>query len=223
MVLPFLDIYGLFGVGASKTSVNVVAPINLATDVEQDFITKGFGFMLAGGVGPIWVSTDFNWTWNKPELLDKSVQVSIFGIRTGHTFVFKQNPKRNIALWVGAMRAKMGTETIGQIALKDALPAEFWDTKDEAVTKYWNWYDNVATIPQKIAADKVLTPIVESIDNADGSGIVKYAMDKQTKELWNGLIGAQFQLNKHWQIRTEAGIVGNRKSFLVSVNYRFLL
>ena len=78
-------------------------------------------------------------------------------------------------------------------------------------------------IPQKIAADKVLTPIVESIDNADGSGIVKYAMDKQTKELWNGLIGAQFQLNKHWQIRTEAGIVGNRKSFLVSVNYRFLL
>jgi len=225
-VLPFLNVYGLFGFGSSTTDVNVIAPINLNAVVEQDFTTKGFGIMGAGGIGPIWVSVDVNWTWNKPKLLDKPVQVNVMGIRFGHTFVFKQNPKRNIAVWVGGMRAKMGTETSGQIALKDALPSDVWDKKDETVAKYWNWhaenYEDLNFV-QKKAVDEVLTPIVESIDAVDGSGIVKYAMDKQTKQLWNGLVGAQFQLNKHWQFRTEGGFVGNRKSFLVSANYRFLL
>ena len=221
-VFPFLNVYGLFGAGSSTTSVNLVAPIDLATEVKQDFSTKGFGMMLAGGVGPIWISTDFNWTWNKPKLLDEPVQVSVIGIRAGHTFVFKQNPKRNIAVWIGGMRAKMGSETSGEIALKDALPADFWNNKDQAVDEYWDWYADLGPA-EKLAADKVLTPIVESIDNANGEGIVRYAMDKQTKELWNGLIGAQFQLNKHWQLRSEAGVVGNRKSLLVSVNYRILL
>ena len=36
------------------------------------------------------------------------------------------------------------------------------------------------------------------------------------------LVGAQFQVNKHWQIRFETGILGDRKSFLASLNYRIL-
>lgn len=220
-VFPFLNVYGLFGAGSSKTSVNLVAPINLSTEVEQDFSTKGFGMMLAGGVGPIWISTDFNWTWNKPKLLDEPVQVSVIGIRAGHTFVFKQNPKRNIAVWIGGMRAKMGSETSGQIKLNEAIP-NYEEKKDEIVDDYYKWYDDLSK-PQQIVADQVLTPIVEAIDTTTGEGIVKYAMDKQTKQLWNGLVGAQFQLNKHWQLRTEAGVVGNRKSLLVSLNYRILL
>jgi len=47
-------------------------------------------------------------------------------------------------------------------------------------------------------------------------------MDKQVSQMWNGVVGAQFQLNKHWQFRTEAGLIGDRKSFLFSVNYRLL-
>ena len=97
-LFPFLNVYGLFGAGSSTTSVNIVAPINLSTEVVQDFSTKGFGVMGAGGVGPIWISVDVNWTWNNPKLLDKPVAVNVLGIRAGHTFVFKNNPKRNIAL-----------------------------------------------------------------------------------------------------------------------------
>jgi hypothetical protein len=37
------------------------------------------------------------------------------------------------------------------------------------------------------------------------------------------VIGGQFQLNKRWIFRTEGGIVGDRKSFLLSVNYRFMM
>ena len=225
-IFPFLNVYGLFGAGSSTTNVKLVAPIDLDAEVKQDFTTKGFGLMAAGGVGPVWISADFNWTWNKPKLLDEPVQVSIIGLRVGHTFVFKQNPKRNIAIWIGGMRAKMASETSGQISINEALP-NFLEKKDEIVSDYADWrtssaYDDL-TLAQKGVVNTVIDPIVESIDAADGEGIIKYAMDKQTKELWNGLVGAQFQLNKHWQFRTEAGIIGNRKSFLFSANYRFLL
>ncbi|MFD1294005.1 hypothetical protein ACFQ5N_09180 [Lutibacter holmesii] len=226
-VLPFLNVYGLFGFGSSTTDVNVIAPINLNAVVEQDLRTSGFGIMGAGGVGPVWISVDANWTWNKPKLLDKPVKVNVMGIRVGHTFVFKHNPKRNFAVWVGGMRAKMGSETSGEITLNEALPSDVWDRKDEIVSDYEDWKNSPAfddlTAKQKVIVNTVLDPIVNAIDNVVGDGVVRYAMDKQTKDLWNGIIGAQFQLNKNWQFRTEGGIIGNRKSFMLSANYRFLL
>ena len=46
-------------------------------------------------------------------------------------------------------------------------------------------------------------------------------MNKGPVEEWIMVIGGQFQLNKNWMLRSEAGIIGDRKSFLASVNYRF--
>ena len=222
-VLPFLNVYGIFGGGQSRTEVNLTAPFPLYSNVEQGLTTAGFGVMGAGGIGPVWFSVDANWTWSKPELLDRPVRVNVLGIRLGHTFVFKNKPQSNIALWVGAMRMEMNSDTKGEIKLIDALPPETWERKDEIVTNYYDWYENVATIPQKKVADQVLTPIVERIDQADGNSIIRYGMDKQVKEVWNGTLGIQYQLNKRWMVRSEGGIIGNRKSFLISVNYRFLL
>jgi hypothetical protein len=220
-IFPFLNVYGIFGVGQSETEVNLVAPVALTTVVTQDITTTGFGVMTAFGIGPVWVSVDGNWTWNKPALLDKAVRVNVLGVRMGHTFTFKSKPDRNIALWVGGMRAKMESETTGKITLAEALPQEAWDRKDQIVMDYEDWYNNEATIAQKAIADKTLTPIVERIDAADGSTIVKYGMDKQVAEMWNMVVGAQFQLNKNWMLRSEGGVVGDRKSFLISLNYRF--
>ncbi len=222
-VLPFLNVYGLFGKGTSITEVNLVKPVALKSVVEQSVRTTGFGVMGAGGIGPIWFSVDANFTWNKPELLEEATRVNVLGIRFGHTFIFKKHPDRNIAIWVGGMRLKMATKTSGAIKMADALPPETWDRADEIVSDYWDWYDNEATPAQKVVADRVLTPIVDRIDNADGDAVISYAMDKQTKELWNGGIGAQFQLNKRWMIRSELGLIGDRKSGLVSFNYRFLM
>ena len=222
-VLPFLNVYGIFGGGQSHTEVNLTAPVSLLSIVDQGLRTAGVGIMGAGGIGPIWFSVDANWTWSKPELLDKAVQVNVLGIRFGHTFKFKNKPEANIALWAGAMRMEMSSDTKGEIKLIDALPPETWERKDEIVTNYYDWYDNVATIPQKKVADQILTPIVERIDQADGNSIIRYGMDKQVKEKWNGTVGGQYQLNKRWMFRSEAGLIGNRKSFLISVNYRFLL
>ena len=227
-VFPFLNVYGLFGYGHSTTEVNLVAPVALNSVVEQNISTKGFGVLGGGGVGPVWVTVDANWTWNKPELLEDPVKVRVMGIRVGHTIKFNHRPQSNVAFWIGAMSANMSSGTVGAVALKDALPADFWTKKDQFVDDYWAWYNSLD--PSKPGdrikidkADKILTPIVESIDSRSGEGVVKYAMDKQVKEKWNGLFGAQYQLNKHWMFRTEAGLIGDRKQILASVNYRFLL
>lgn len=227
-VFPFLNVYGLFGYGAAQTEVNLIAPIALTSKVTQNITTKGVGIMGAGGVGPVWISVDANWTWNKPELLDKAVKVNVLGMRFGHTFVSPKKPERNFALWAGTMRASMSSETSGQIALKDALPPELWDRKDQLVGNYWDWYNslnpsNPLDRPKIKIADETLTPIINAIDSKNGEGIVKYAMNKQVKGKWNGIVGAQFQANKHWMFRTEGGVIGDRKSFLISVNYRFLM
>ena len=222
-VFPFLNVYGIFGTGNSKTEVNLVAPVELKSVVEQNITTAGFGLMAAGGIGPVWFSVDANWTWNKPELLDKAVRVNVMGIRFGHTFVFKHKPQSNIALWIGGMRASMSSSTAGEIQLIDALPPETWERRDEIVNNYWDWYNNEASPVQQAIADQVLTPIVDRLENANGDSIIRYGMDKQVKEKWNGLIGMQYQLNKSWMVRSEAGLIGDRKSFLISLNYRFLL
>ncbi len=225
-IFPFLNVYGIFGYGKSHTEVNITnlgnMPFEMQSVVDQGIRTAGFGILGAGGVGPLWISADFNFTWNKPELLDKPTRVNVMGIRVGHTFTFKKKPYRNIAVWVGAMRVKMQSETVGAVKLSEALPQEVWDKKDQLVNNYWDWYNNEATEFQKKLADKKLTPIVDAIDAREGESVVEYGIDKQVAQMWNMLLGTQFQLNKHWQIRFEAGIIGDRKSFLGSLNYRIL-
>lgn len=227
-IFPFLNIYGIFGYGNSHTEVNLVAPVSLQSVVDQGITTAGFGVMGAFGVGPVWVSVDANFTWNKPELVADPVNVNVLGMRLGHTFTFKNRPHSNIAVWAGAMRAKMGSTTVGEIKMIDAIPAETWERKDEIVDNYWEWYGNLDPDNPKDAlkikkADEVLTPIVDRLDNADGDAVIKYSIDKQVKEMWNGLIGVQYQLNKRWMFRSEGGVIGDRKSFLFSANYRFLI
>ena len=220
-ILPFLNVYGLFGVGNSHTEVFLIKPVEFKSVVDQGIRTMGFGIMGAGGIGPVWFSVDANFTWNKPELLDKPTRVNVLGLRLGHTFVFKHKPESNIAVWIGGMRLKMATETSGAIKMIDALPPETWERRDEIVSDYWDWYDGLNPITDGgkiLVADNVLTPIVDRLDADDGDAIIRYGMDKQTSQLWNGIVGMQYQLNKRWQFRTEVGIIGDRKSALASIN-----
>ncbi|MFK5856870.1 MAG: hypothetical protein QM503_12130, partial [Bacteroidota bacterium] len=200
-VFPFLNVYGLFGYGESRTEVNLVAPVALKSVVEQSITTAGVGVMTAFGIGPVWLSVDANWTWNKPELLDKAVLVNVLGLRLGHTFTFKQRPDRNIAIWAGGMRLNMSSDTRGAVAMKDALPPETWDRRDEIVDQYNTWYNGLPPAKQALVDETAVPDIVDKLAEADGDAVIRYGMDKQVLEMWNGVIGAQFQLNKSWQFR----------------------
>jgi len=227
-VFPFLNIYGLFGLGSSRTEVNLTVPTDLQSVVDQRLKTYGFGATAAGGIGPVWLAVDGNLTWSKPELLDDPVKVTTFGVRVGHNFVSKNKPYRNFGVWIGAMKVTLGSETVGAIQLKDALPPEVFERAQEIEANYFAWLNslnpNNPIDARKIEiANEVLTPIFERIGAADGEAIIRYGLDKNVKEPWNGLIGAQYQLNKNWMFRAEGGVIGDRKSLLLSVNWRFLL
>ena len=222
-ILPFLNVYGLFGYGSSTTEVNLVAPIPLYSSVTQNMNTKGFGVMGAFGLGPVWTSVDASWTWTKPDLLENAVLVKVLGVRVGKTFTFSHKPESNVAFWVGGMRARMNSETLGSIRLGDALPQDVWDRKDDFVADYYTWYDGLDAITKKLVDASPIPEIIDAIDQRNGDAIVGYGMDKSPKGEWNMVVGGQYQLNKRWMLRTEGGIVGDRKSFLASVNYRFRL
>ena len=220
-IFPFLNVYGLFGYGRSTTDVNLVEPFELKSVVEQGIRTAGFGVMGAFGIGPLWTSVDANWTWTKPELLDEPVRVTVLGVRLGKTFTFKQKPERNVALWAGGMRVKMASSTNGEIRLGDAIPQETWDRVDEIVDDYNTWYNSLDPITKGIVDNTPFPDIIDALDRADGNALIRYGMDKRPAEKWNFLIGGQFQVNKSWMIRSEGGLIGDRKSFMMSVNYRF--
>ena len=222
-VLPFLNVYGIFGTGNSRTEVNLKFPFELKSIVEQNVTTTGIGFTVAGGLGPVWIAYDTNITWSKPELLDKAVKVNTNGLRIGHNFVNKNRPDRNIGLWVGAMSVHLGADTAGELKLNEALPEETWARADQIVATYDDWYENTATFSQRVIADQTLGPLVNAIGAADGEAVIRYGLDKRVKEKWNGIIGFQYQHNKNWMFRSEGGIIGDRKSLLLSLNYRFLL
>lgn len=68
--------------------------------------------------------------------------------------------------------------------------------------------------------------ILNSADAAlnDGeSASVQYSLDKNLKNMWNFVVGSQYQLSKHWMIRAEYGFLGTRTQFMTGLQYRFRL
>ncbi len=66
--------------------------------------------------------------------------------------------------------------------------------------------------------------VLTSADGAlnDGeSATVQYSLNKRPKDMWNFIVGSQFQLNKHFMLRAEYGFLGSRTQFMAGLQYRF--
>jgi hypothetical protein len=221
-ILPFLDIYGIFGyTPSSSTSITLTEPFPLSSSVNQSGSIVGFGLTGAFGLGPLWTAIDFNWTWNQLQLIEKPVQSKAFGLRLGHPFLFPSKPYRNFSVWVGAMRVRIESITQGEVLLDDVIP----DASEEDIAniqdRYSQWYNGLS-----VAQKKIVDQISEAVqDKLEGHPLrntyVSYSLEKRPAQEWSGLVGAQFQLNKHWIFRTEWNFIGDRFSALGSVNYRF--
>lgn len=223
-VFPFLNVYGIFGKAYAETTVELVYPIKMKTVAELEGTSFGIGTTGAGGLGRYFFVLDGNWVWTNMSNFEEPVRSSVFSCRIGRAFKLNEVKKSNIALWAGGMRVRMGGITEGSITLYDVLPPETWNRRDEIVADYRVWYDNLKPLQQpllyKVATD-VFNPIVDNLEQADGSGTVQYRLKKKPKQEWNVIIGGQYQLNPHHQFRVEGGVIGNRKSLLLSYNYRF--
>ncbi len=211
-ILPFLDVYGIFGKAWVQTDVEIAAildqPVDFSTTAKFDGFVYGGGAMLTGGIRSIFVSADFNMVWTHFDQMANDNRASNFSLRTGYVFHIK--PETNLAVWGGAGRVFLNSLTKGSIPLSEVAP--------DMGANYTSstWYQNMTPAQQELT-DRVVANFVDK----NKGDIIDYSLSKRPKNNWTMIIGAQYQPNRRWQLRTEVNLLGGRRSGLLSANYRF--
>jgi hypothetical protein len=216
--------------------------LDFSTKANFNATTAGFGVTPTFGIGGYFMVLDFNFTWSDIDALDKPAFVFNFGPRLGKNFTFK-NPDRSLAVWIGGFRLKINSNTSGSLSTSELFPTDQWQSNiDTAYMKVASSQENVNTWwagltpveqknPVNIAkynasnaalarAGEILDAASTAVTNA-GQSTVQYSLDKKQKQMWNFIIGSQFQLNKSWMIRAEYGFLGSRMQFIGGLQYRF--
>lgn len=216
--------------------------VDLSSKAEFSATSAGFGLTPTMGVGGGWLALDMNFTWTDvPELKDPAFAF-IFGPRMGKTFKFK-TPDRNIALWAGAFRLKLNTGTSGSLPLNELFPTGDLQTRvDNGITKVSDaqaqvdtWWNGLTGLEQANpinqaryeTANRALDAAGNFLNSMDMAlndskvATVQYSLDKRPKDMWNFVLGTQYQHNKHWMVRLEYGFLGSRTQILSSIQYRF--
>lgn len=216
--------------------------IDFNTKADFKATTYGIGFTPTIGVAGGWFALDMNVTWSDIDALSKPAKAFVFGPRFGKTFKLNK-PEQNITFWTGAFRLKLNSGTSGSMDFKDLFDTSGLQTKvDNGIIKvedtqitvddWWNGLSDLQqSSPVNIAKYETANRALEkaggflnSIDSAlndENNASVQYSLDKRPENMWNFLIGSQFQYNKHWMIRAEVGFLGSRTQILTGLQYRF--
>ncbi len=231
-----------FSIYAPDADGNWNEVINLDSKANFDATTFGFGLTPTIGVGGGWMALDMNFTWSDISELDKPAFAFVFGPRFGKSFKLKK-PESNIALWVGAFRLKINTGTKGSLQLNEIIETEGLQARvDGGIQKVTDsqaqvdaWWESLSPIEQNNpvnlakyetanralgAAGNFLTGLDNAL-NDENYATVQYSLDKRPKDMWNFVIGSQYQYNKNWMVRFEYGFLGSRNQIITGLQYRF--
>jgi len=149
----------------------------------------------------------------------------------------------SLAFWFGGFRLKFSSETSGSLNLSELINTGDLQGKvdqgfirvDEAQANIDSWWSELSPIEQQNPVNKakyetanrtvgavgnLLTSVDGALSNSQ-SATVQYSLNKRVKNMWNVVIGTQFQLNKNWMVRAEFGFLGSRNQFLGGLQYRF--
>jgi hypothetical protein len=214
-----------------------------STKADFDAVIMGFGMTPTLGVAGGWIALDMNVAWSDVSALDKPVFTFVFGPRAGKSFKFKKHPDMNIAGWVGGFRVKFSSETTGSINISELFDTEELQGKvdeglarvDETAGQVEEWWEGLTPVEQKnpvnIAkyegANKLIGTagsVLTSMDGALNDGqdaTVQYSLEKSLENMWNFVIGTQFQINRHLMVRVEYGFLGTRQQVITGLQYRF--
>ena len=166
-ILPFLNVYGIFGKAKSSTEISAglwlpdTADVwkeitSFSTTANFDAVVAGFGITPTIGVGGGWLALDMNCAWSDVSALDKPVFTFVFGPRAGKTFKFKK-PDQNIAFWVGGFRVKFSSATNGSLNLSELIPTEElqgkvdqgFESVNENSAEVESWWSGLTPVEQK--------------------------------------------------------------------------
>jgi len=221
-VLPFVDLYGILGISYAQTDVSVVAPFNFSTKAKFSGSTFGIGTTLAGGYRGIIIIIDVNHTWTSFDNIKGSIEASMLTPRLGINMISKKNPRKRTAIWVGAPGAFINRTTEGTINLNQLHSTQVSKPDlEKAADGSADWYASL-TPAQKEVMQHVAQKILNKINNhPDDDATISYSLVKKPTSKWSMCVGGQYQFSHVWQLRTEVGFLGGRKSFLLSGSYRF--
>jgi hypothetical protein len=231
-----------FGIYVPDDAGNWSNVISLSSVAEFDANTLGFGLTPTLGVGGGWMALDVNFTWSDIAELEKPAFATVFGPRFGKSFKLKK-PESNVAFWVGGFRLKLNSGTSGSLQLNEVLDLTGIETKvNNGIAKVEStriqvddWWSGLTPLEQKNpvnvakyntanraldAAGNFLNGLDQAL-NDQNYATVQYSLDKRPKDMWNFIVGAQYQHSKHWMIRCEYGFLGSRKQIIAGLQYRF--
>jgi hypothetical protein len=212
------------------------------TKVEFAAQTYGFGLTPTIGVGGGFLALDMNVTWTDVPQLNKPAVAFVFGPRLGKNFKLAK-PGSAVTAWVGGFRFKINTGTEGVIPLADALPVDQWQSSiqngqaqvENLSQQVDTWWNNLSPLEQanpinqakhntaNAALDRTADLLVDAesaVSHAETS-TVEYSIDKRPKDMWNFIVGGQYQMNKHFMIRAEYGFLASRTQRIAGLQYRF--
>jgi hypothetical protein len=253
-LFPFLNVYGILA--KSNTSTEIDAGVwlpdssgwkevgNIHTKANFNATTLGFGLTPTIGARGYFFAMDMNFSWSDVDALEKPAFVFIVGPRFGKNITLKKKD-RNIAMWIGGFRVKMGSSTTGSLNASELFPIDQWQTKiDESyqnlqesqqkVDAWWNGLTqaeqkNPVNVAKHEAANAALATFGKVVDGASqivsgaGDASIQYSLNKTQKKMWNFLVGSQYQINRSWMIRAEYGFLGARTQLIVGLQWRFNL
>ena len=218
--------------------------LTIDTKADFDATTFGLGITPTIGVGGFFLALDMNVAWSDISALEEPAFTFIFGPRIGKNITFK-DPNRSLAIWAGGFRVKLNSGTNGSLNTSDLFPVDEWGQKvdvgyskvAESQQKVDAWWSGLSPADQRNpvnaakheAANAALSTAGAILDRASqavtngSSSTIQYSLDKKPKEMWNFIIGTQFQLNRSWMLRAEYGFLGARKQFIGGLQYRFNL
>lgn len=236
-IFPFLSVYGILNRIDTKADVKLSEPFELEIpQTSNEGWGGGFGINLAGGIGPGWISVNGNWAWTKIRNLERPTPTFVSGIRLGMT-KYSSNRSRFVAFWIGANYQNYVSDNRGSYDLLNLLPEDregleylrekFQEMIDGANERYEEWCMMPGNRPKCEILDPVFEQLVDAIqDKINGVEPpeelrIGYAFNATPQQKWNMLAGIQFHASRRWQFRTEIGFLGERRTYIVSGNYRF--
>lgn len=216
-LFPFLNLYAILGGGTTETTVNLLDPIGLNTTQRFSVSSYGIGITAAGAIGPLWVAWDNNYNFADIEVVVEPVPAFNSSLRIGHTILDAGNPQRSLSVWGGLFYQVIQNDTEGSIPVSDIFPG-FGEGNAVAILRDW-----ADTLPpsQRLIVNQVIDEIETLAEGGTGDAIIDYKLDKRVSAPFNLIVGAQYQFNKKFILRTELGVFGKRSQFLLNFNYRF--
>lgn len=231
-----------FGIWVPNGSNEFVQITSAQTKVDFSATSFGIGMTPTIGLGGGFMALDLNVAWTDVPQLSRPARTFVFGPRFGKNFRLNK-PERSVAVWVGGFRVHLNSDTNGSLALSEVFPPgalggridEGFQKVENAQMQVDTWWNGLSQMEQNNPINKAKYQSANNILNrastllvaADGavstieSSTVQYSMQKRPADMWNFIVGSQYQFSKHFMVRFEYGFLGSRQQVITGVQYRF--